>query len=236
MKRAINPQITARAAAVLMLLTIAGGVFAQGFVSNRLVSFTDAALTAKNILANRSLFQVSFAVFLVEMACQIAATAFFYRLLSPVNRSVALAAAVIELSGAVIKTFSRVFYITPLFVLSGTTTTLSAFTTEQLQSLAMLLLRINDRGAATAVAFFGVSGLLNGWLVYRSNFLPRFLGILGIVGSVGWLRYFYPPLRFPPFTIIALLALLTAIVKIGWLLFRGVDEEKWREQTLSDPQ
>ncbi|HEX9127583.1 MAG TPA: hypothetical protein VF850_00330, partial [Gemmatimonadaceae bacterium] len=64
-----NPQVTARAAGVLVLMTIGGGVFAQGFVSNRLVSFSDAALTANNILTNQPLFQVSFTVYLIEMAC-----------------------------------------------------------------------------------------------------------------------------------------------------------------------
>lgn len=223
-----KPQITARAAAIFLLLTILGGVFAQGFVSNRLVSFSDAALTANNILANRSLFQVSFTVFLIEMACQIASTALFYLLLSPVSRNVALVAAFIDLSASVMKTFSRAFYIIPLFVLSGSST-LNAFNVEQLRALALLSLRINDRGAAMAVAFFGVSGLLNGYLIYRSRFLPPTLGILAMAGSAGWLRYFYPPLRFPSFTFIAVAALAVAAVKIYWLIVYGVDEKRWKE-------
>ena len=63
-----KPRITARFVGVLQLLTIAGGIFAQAFVSNRLISFSDAALTANNILANRSLFELSFTVYLIEMA------------------------------------------------------------------------------------------------------------------------------------------------------------------------
>ena len=67
-----NPRIIARFAGILSLLTIAGGIFAQGIVSDRLLVFTDAALTAKNVLANQRLFYVSFTVYLIEMACQIA--------------------------------------------------------------------------------------------------------------------------------------------------------------------
>src|SRR5689334_7286853 len=85
----VNPRITARAAGILSLLTILGGIFAQGMVSDRLVVFSDAAATANNILAHRTLFQVSFTVYLVEMACQIASVALLYILLSPVNRDVA---------------------------------------------------------------------------------------------------------------------------------------------------
>ncbi len=224
-----EPRVTARAAGILLLLTIIGGVFAQGFVSNRLISFSDAAVTAKNILADRSLFQMSFSVFLLEMACQIAAIALFYRLLRPVSRNIALVAAFINLTGAIIKTMSRLFYLTPLFVLSGPPA-LDAFSADQLRALAMLLLKINDRGAAMALAFFGVSGVLNAYLVYRSTFLPRALGILGMLASAGWLRFFFPPLRYPSFTVIAGFALLAAAVQIFWLCVYGVDAERWKER------
>jgi hypothetical protein len=223
-----NPRVTARAAGIFLLLTIVGGVFAQGFVANRLISSSDAALTAKNILANRSLFQLSFTVFLIEMACQVAAIALFYRLLRPVSRNIALVSVSIGLTASIIKTMSRVFYITPLFVLSGTPV-LEAFSADQLRALAMLFLKINDRGAGMALAFFGVSGVLNAYLIFRSTFLPRALGILCMAAAVGWLRFFYPPLRYPSFTVIAVFALLACAVQIFWLCVYGVDAEKWKE-------
>jgi uncharacterized protein DUF4386 len=227
----INPRLTARLTGVLILLTILGGIFAQALVANRLLVFSDAALTANNIVTHRSLFEAGFTVYLIEMTCQIASVALFYRLLQPVNGNIALVAAFIELAGCVIKTMSRLFFIVPLFLLSGPAT-MSAFNADQLRALALLLLRINDRGAALALALFGVSGVLHGYLVYRSTFLPRILGILGMIASVGWLRFFYPPLRFPSFTVIALLALAVAAFEICWLIVYGVNEEKWREQSL----
>ena len=221
-----RPRITARFAGVLSLTTILGGIFAQGYVSDRLVSYTDAALTANNILANRPLFEMSFTVFLIEMACQIATVAVFYALLSPVNRPVALVAAFVDLSGSIIKTMSRLFYVVPLFVLD--THALSAFNGEQLRALVLLLLRINDRGAAMALAFFGISGVLHGYLIYRSTFLPRALGILVMIGSAGWLRFLVPSLQTPPFIVIALVAIIVSAVEIFWLIVFGVDEEKWK--------
>jgi hypothetical protein len=225
-----NPRVTARIAGVLSLMTILGGIFAQGFVSNRLISFSDAAVTANNILANRSLFEMSFTVYLIEMACQIASIALFYVLLSPVSRNIALVATFVELSGCIIKTLSRLFYIVPLFVLSSGAPALSAFSVDQLRALALLLLKINDHGAALALAFFGVGGLLSGYLIFRSTFLPRGLGILAMIGSAGWLRFFYPPLRYPSFMFIVVFALLVAAVKIFWLIVFGVDEERWKER------
>lgn len=224
-----NPRPVARFAGALFLFTILGGIFAQAFVSDRLISFSDAAATANNILANQSLFRMSFTVYLVEMACQIATTALFFILLSPVNRSVALVAAFIDLTGSIIKTMSRLFYITPLLVLSDPHG-FGTFSTDQLHALALLLLKINDRGAAMALAFFGVSGLLNGYLIFRSTFLPRTLGILGMIASAGWLRFFFPALRVPSFVLIALVALVVSAIEIFWLLVFAVDAEKWRER------
>jgi hypothetical protein len=119
------------------------------------------------------------AVYLIEMACQVATAALFYLLLRPVNGSVALTAAFLELTGCIIKSFARVFFITSMFVLGGAAS-LSAFRAPQLQSLALLLLKVNDHGAAMALAFFGFSTTLNGFLIFRSTFLPKFLGVFGM--------------------------------------------------------
>src|SRR5256886_5675325 len=139
-----SPRFLARMAGLFFLLTILGGIFAQGFVSERLIDFTNAAATATNILTHRGLFQLGFAVYLIEMACQIAMTALFYDLLKPAGRSVSLLAAFLGLAGCVIKTFSRVFYIAPLFVLGGAHY-LSVFNPEQLPALALLFLKVNDQ-------------------------------------------------------------------------------------------
>src|SRR5437763_10281855 len=142
-----SPRLKARIIGVLYLLTMLTGIFAQGFVSNRLVVFGDAAAIASNILAHKSLFQWGFTVYLIEMACQIAMTALFYDLLKPAGRSVSLLAAFFGLAGCIIKTFSRLFFIAPLFIL-GCAHYLSVFSAEQLQALGFLFLKVNDHGAA----------------------------------------------------------------------------------------
>ncbi len=219
----------ARITGVLYLLTILTGIFAQGFVSGRLVVDGDAAATATNLLAQRGLFQLGFAVYLVEMACQIAITAFFYDLLKPAGRSVSLLAAFLGLAGCVIKTFSRVFFIAPLFVL-GAAHYLSVFSLEQLQALALLFLKVNDRGAAVALVFFGFYALLTGYLIIRSTFLPWILGVLSVLGGSGWLTFLYPPLGYRLFPYIAAFALLGSAALILWLLVIGVNEQRWKEQ------
>jgi hypothetical protein len=228
-----SPKFMARLAGGFFLLTILLGVFAQGFIAERLIVSGDAAATATNILAHRGLFQLGFTLYLIEMACQIATVALFYILLRPVSKSVALSAAFLELTGCVIKTFARAFFIVPLFVLGGTNSgvsVLSGFSTQQLQGLALLLLKVNDQGAGMALAFFGFSTVLNGYLIFRSTFLPRFLGVLGMISGLGWLTFLYPPLGYRAFLFAALIGLLSSAATIFWLLVFGVNEQRWNEK------
>ena len=225
----MSPRLQARITAVLYLFTILTGIYAQGFVSGRLVVDGDAATTATNILRHRGLFQLGYAVYLIEMACQIAMTAFFYNLLKPAGRSVSLVAAFLGLTGSIIKTFGRVFFIVALFILGGSHF-LSVFSGEQLQALALLSLKVNDRGAQMAFVFFGFYALLTGYLIIRSTFLPRILGVLSVVGGLGWLSFLYLPLGGVVFPYVAVFALFGATALIVWLLVFGVNEQRWKEQ------
>jgi len=224
-----SPRLEARISGGLYLLTILTGIFAQGFVSGSLVVDGDAAATATNILMHKSLFQLGFAVYLIEMACQIAITALFYNLLKPAGRSVSLVAAFLGFAGSVIKTFSRLFFIAPLFILGGAHY-LSVFSAEQLQALALLFFKVNDHGAAIALVFFGFYALLTGYLIVRSTFLPRILGVLSILGGLGWMSFLYQPLGYRLFPYISALGILGAASLILWLLVFGVNEQRWKEQ------
>ena len=224
----MSPRTKGRFAGAVYLLYVAAGVYAQAFISDHLVVFSDAARTASNILANQSLYRLGFTVYLLEMAGQIATLVLFYQLLKPVSRTGAMLAAAFELTGCGIKIFSRLFYFAPLLVLGGAASHLSVFNKEQLDAIALLLLRINDNGAAIALAFFGFSTVVQGWLVYRSGFLPRWLGVIEIIGGFGWLTFLSPPLGMRLFMYVAVFALLGLLAMIVWLLTVGIDEQRWR--------
>ena len=223
----MSPKAKARLGGALLLVTIVGGIVAQAVLSDQMLIVTgDAAATARNIIANPNLLRTAYAIFMIEMACQVANIAVMYDLLKPVDHSLARAAAVFGYVGAGIKTLARLFFYAPLFVLGGASY-LAAFDAKQLEALAYLLIRIQSQGTQIALIFFGVSTLITGYLTLRSTFLPRFMGILSLIGGAGWLTYVYPPLGNKLFMPVVLWALISCAITIGWLLIRGVDEKKW---------
>lgn len=223
-----SPRAKARITGAFYLLTILLGGVGES-IHGRLVVPGDATGTAANILAHASLLRLGFASYMVEMACNLAMTALFYDLLRPVSRSVALLAAFFSLVGIAIKTLSRLFFIAPLVVLGGEDY-LGVFTVEQLQALALVLLKVNAQGAGIGLVFFGFYALLKGYLIVKSTFLPRVLGVLGMLGGIGWLVFLAPPLAGRLYPYIVAVALLGAAAQITWLLVFGVNEQRWKEQ------
>src|SRR2546423_1978596 len=226
----MTPRTKARFAGALYALYIIAGVYAQAFISDRVVVSHDAATTAANIFANQSVYRLGLTVYMLEMAGQIATVVLFYQLLKPVSRTGAMLAAAFELTGCGIKIFSRLFYYAPLLMLGSGASYLSVFNKEQLDAFALLLIRINDNGAAIALAFFGFSTLLQGWLIYKSGFLPRWLGVIGIIGGFGWMTFLSPPLGMRLFLYLALFAKIGVLATSVWLLTVGVDEQRWRQR------
>ena len=225
-----SPQVYARVVGLLYLITITAGMIAEMFISGKIVIDGDAAATASNILAHKNLFQLGFSIYLIEMASQVAQAVIFYILLKPVSRSISLLALFLGLVGCIIKTLARLFYIAPLLILGGAPF-LDVFNAKQLQALALLLLNVNGQAAGMALAFFGFSTFLNGYLIVKSTFLPRILGVLSVVGGLGWSTFLYPPLGYQLFSYILVIAMLGSVSQILWLLIKGVNVEQWKRST-----
>jgi hypothetical protein len=100
---------------------------------------------------------------------------------------------------------------------------------DQLQSLALIFLRWNGQASNLYLAFFGFCCVLGGYVIYKSTFLPRILGVLMAMAGVGYSTYLWPPLAnyLYPWN----LALGVGELLLGlWLLVFGVNVERWKEQ------
>lgn len=229
--RTASPRNIARLIAVFTLLTVIGGVYAQGYVAERLIVWRDATATATNFLAHRNLAMSGLAVYIVEMVCSVVSAALLYRLLKPAGPTLAITALCLALVANVIKTMARVFFGAPLFVLGGTY--VHGTSPEALHDLALVMLLVNNSAAGAAMVFFGAYALIEGVLILRSTFLPRFLGYVSILGGIGWLANLWRPLWRQVGDYVLILALVGVAMKIVWFLARGVNEQRWHEQARS---
>jgi hypothetical protein len=223
-----SPPPRARITGGVYWLYFLTAVFGEFFLRGRVVS-GDPAATANNILAHQTLFRLGLAIGLIATACYIAVTALLYDLFKPVNRSLSLLAAFFSLVGCAIQAFGSVFRLAPLFVLEGSHY-LSVFKEEQLRALALMSLELNTQAAHIYLVIFGFYCLLIGYLIFKSAFLPRILGVLMALAGLGWLTFLSPPLANYLSPYILVLGFLAELAVCLWLLVRGVNVQRWKEQ------
>lgn len=224
--RVFRPIFIGRMVGAGYLVMLASG-FDLFYVLPKLYVPGDAAATAVNIKAHEGLFLAGFAGALIAVAASLVVTALFYRLFEPVNRTVSLSAALFGLTGCAIQGMALVFHMMPVLVLADQPY-LSAFTIEQRQALALVFLRSYGEAFNIGLVFFGFYLLQLAFLTFRSQFLPRWLGVSVALG-VGWLAFLYPPLADAASRYVVL-ASLGEIALVLWLSVKGVDEARWREQ------
>ena len=225
-----SPGFKARIAGVFYLIGGLAYVVAENFVRGRLVVYGDAAATATNILAHEPLFRLGFAAELISTVCFIPVTLLLYDLFKPVNRSLSLLAAFFSLVGCAIQALSSLFHLAPLVVLGGAQY-LSVFKVEQLQALALMFLKFRAETSSIYMEFFGCYNLLIGYLIFRSKFLPRILGVFLALAGLTYQAFLSPPLAnylFP--YLLAPAGALGELSFVLWLLVFGVNAQRWKEQ------
>ena len=227
--RSTSPRSIARWIGVLTLLTELGGIYSQMLVGERMIVWRDAAATAANILEHKNLYLSAVAVYLFEMACSVATVALMYVLLKPAGASLSLVGACLGLTACILKTGGRVLFAAPVYVL-GATQRFHTLGPDAVKEVSLILLLVNDHAAGIAMAFFGFHSLCSGVLMLRATFLPRILGVISLIGGLGWLAHLWPPFGYGVNDVVMLFALLGVAVMTFWFLVFGVNEPRWREQ------
>jgi hypothetical protein len=229
-----SPSLKARIGGGLYLIITVAAPFGELFVRGRLVVKGDAGATATNILAHESLYRLGGVADLIAFACDVAVALILYELLRPASRSVSLLAAFFRLMHAAIVAVATLTYFAPLVLLGGGPH-LSVFNVEQLQALALVSLRLHGQGYNIGLLFFGFHCVLIGYLIFRSTFLPRILGVLMAIAGLCYLTNSFAVLLSPAFAghlfpWILLPALPAELGLTLWLLVKGVNVLQWKEQ------
>lgn len=181
----------------------------------------NAAATSANIVAHQSLYTTGFACDFLSVACYVVVVVLLHQLLKPVNESISLLAAAFGFMGCLLMAVGGVFQLAPLTVLNQAVHS-TVFTAEQIQLQAYVLLKLYNQAYSIALIAFGLFDMLIGYLVFKSTFLPRILGVLMLMAGLGFLPFLAPDfgaryLRWIMF------AAIGEVCFILWLLVRGVD-------------
>ena len=226
----VSPRTMARIAGVFYLLVFVLGGFAL-FAGGKFIVKGNPAATAANILAHETSFRIGWASNLISTACYVVVTALFYRLFKPVSRSVALSATFFSLVGCGLGAVSSIFQLAPLAILKNAQYAI-AFRTDQLQTLAYTFLRLS--ADSVALVFFGFYCLQIGYLILKSTFLPRLIGVGMVIAGFGWLTFLWPPLSnsLAPYNLAP--GILGEGLLTFWLLAAGVNAKRWNEQAVPE--
>lgn len=209
----------------LLIMTIFA-VFADLFVFQKLIVLGNATTTANNIKANEMLFRTGICSFLIVIICDVAVAWALYVFLKPVNKSLSLLAAWFRLVYATIFGIALVNYLNVLQLLSGADY-LKVFGIDQLHAKVMLSLNAFNDGWAIGFVFFGFHLALLGYLVFKSGYIPRILGVLLIIAGLGYLIDNFGKFLFPNFN--ATISLITGwgeLIFMFWLLFKGIKVQR----------
>ncbi len=226
-----SARLRARISGALYVLCIGCGLFAEMVVRARLVVYGDAAVTAHNIAAAPGLYRAGFFADVSAMALGALSSVLLYTLLKAVSRGLALTVLVLDVISNAVSISGSILLFAPLIILQGDGY-LSALTAPQLSSLALLSIKLYESVYAISLGLFSGSCLLTGYLIFRSTFLPKAIGVvLALAGTCylvntfvvlmpkGFADYLFPWIFLPILVGEGTLAL--------WLLIAGVNSAKW---------
>lgn len=218
-----SPHAHARITGAVGLLLLASGSLSV-FVMSQILVRGDAAATMRNVVGSQALFRFGITCTIAMMIAWLMYALLLYRLLRPVHAGYA---------GIML---GLVMAAVPLYMLNQ----VNAFAMLTLAQQGLVdqvgfFFKLLGFGNLIGALFFGLWLLPLGWLVLRSRFLPKLLGALLMAGSVGYVVVFIESFHIPgsvrglwgnPLLLITHLAELALMI---WLLFRGVNDERWHE-------
>ena len=221
----MNPNRLARITGLLYLLLVPLGVFGILYVTSALIAPGDMAATAGSIAANESLFRLSIVSALLAQLVNLAVVLLLYKLLKPVNEPVALLMVIFLVLGIPIAMLNEVN--------NGAVLLLVESADQSYASMA-LFLGLHEYGINIAQIFWGLWLFPMGYLVFKSGYIPRVIGILLMIGCFGYLIDSFTFLLLPGFGVNFSEFLFIGEVALPlWLLIMGVNVDQWNKRALA---
>jgi hypothetical protein len=213
-----------RFAGALYIVTSTIGFFAMGYVPGRLIVHANPAATASNIIASETLFRFGIVAELIGQAAFIYVAVALYDLLKGVNKRLASLMVTLIVVSVPIVFLNELNSIGALLLVRGADF-LSVFDKPQREALAMIFINLHSGGFSVAEIFWGLWLFPLALLVYRSRFLPRFLGVWLAIAGVAWVVISFTSILLPQYQdriySASQPALIGEIVFMLWLVVMG---------------
>jgi Domain of unknown function (DUF4386) len=233
---ATSPKIYARIGGMLYLVNIVVGFFAIGYVPGVIVVANNAAATSANILSHELLYRLGIVAHIIILLTNIPLAVIFFHLFRIVNKNVALLVVFFTLVGTAVEAVNLLNQFAPLLVLRDGLQQ-NVPTPEQSQSFVLGLLRLETVGFNLALIFFGSYGVCAGYLIFKSTFLPKFIGIFLAFGGICYLFYSFAIFLSPQFAthLVPYIQIPSGLAELTfclWLLLAGVNLTKWKRRQI----
>ena len=221
----------AKVAGFALLFSMVILVFANYGLLNPLLVRGNAAETARNIMAHETQFRVTVVCFLAYSASVVVLLAALYVILRPVNGDLALVGALFRLVFALLWLLFTLNLLGALRLL-GNAAYLQVFEPDRLQTLARVYIAATFDDYYVGLPFFGLAATVCAWLWLKSNYIPRWLALFGVISSAFCVFCAFVYLIFPgfakpvnPYWFDSPMALFEMVVSF-WLLFKGLPQAK----------
>jgi len=218
---------------ILYLLVVGCGIISEILVKNIVFVPGDMAATVDQIMTYGFVFRLGFIFLLLRLIFLTLLILALHRLFGQVRSDIAAAMVAFGLISVAVSMVALVFeFGAPLLLTSGDYSTL--FTTDQWLAQVQFFIDMQLQGdrAAQILALWVV---LLGVLMFKSGYVPKWLGILMMIAGVGYVADFLVYFLLPQVNVqIAGLAFLAEVIFPFWLLIKGVDVEAWKSYALSE--
>lgn len=215
---------TARIAGAIYLSMVITGPFALIYVPNKLIVPGNAAATAGNFLAHETMFRLAILADLIGSAVFICLGIALYKLLSGISKTWAALMVAFVLVSAAVGFFNTLNNVAALTFFRGPDF-LAVFDKPQRDALGMLFIRLHSQGIFMNELFWGLWLFPFGLLVFRSGFLPRFIGVWLMINCFGYVALSITALFFPSYYEAAFTwaqpILFGELAIMLWLLIKG---------------